>query len=351
MISKTMFENAFNQCNEVHYNELINGNNLIENILFCIIEDLGVSKNYEFTDFEIMKIIKHTNKYLIKCGYLINNEEYLFSIHKIFYKHLDINFKQVFDLLLEAKVKFSVPHDYLYYFKILEKQFNNNNIEINSNINRLLTKSEFKYIECKDYIKVKRTENKYINNVDYENINDKRMTTYYLTSDAFKKILMRSTNTDKYCDYFILIERVFTYYKDYIIKGQEIIKEKGEIRFNKVLKDNENFEIKLKQQTFMNKLLQKKNEDYENEINEKELELFYLKDIEDKYFDEEFENKNLQKAIKKKEKELDEKDKLIEYLNDENNKLKEVNLYLEGENDDLHNQLNELEMQMEELQN
>lgn len=338
-MSSIDFNKIFNPINEVHYGEIIKEHSLIRNVLYCILDDIYTQikrKNYKFTEIEIFKILNHANKYIIDCKTLLDLDVYLYAVHDTFFSDMDINFKKSLEKLFYSKVHFPIDHIELQNYGILS----NINKDI-SHLKRLI--KTYNYIEDIDFIRVKRTEkNNYRKDIDY--IPNDKLTTYYFTTNCFKKILIRAVNTDKYANYYLLLERVYVYYNNYIHQAQQKIIEKGRIEFN-----NYEFysEKKIKHLELQKELLQNLNHELNETCDELSLQVHDLKDIEES-FDEEVES-NLELINK-----VSNLEKLI--LNDKSKdkhivKLQKLYDLSEEENDDLRTQIQELELKIDDLNN
>jgi len=333
------FNKIFNPINEVHYGNIIKDHSLIRNVLYCILDDIYTqikTKNYKFNEIEMFKILNHANKYIIDCKTLLDLDVYLYAVHDTFFSDMDISFKKSLEKLFYSKVHFPVDHIELQNYGILN--------HIDKNIGHIKTLLiQYNYIEGIDFIKVKRTEkNNYRKDVDY--ISNDKLTTYYFTTSAFKKILIKSKNTDKYANYYLLLERVHVYYNNYIHQAQKKIIENGRIEFN-----NYEFysEKKIKHLELQKELLQNLNHELNETCDELSLQVHDLKDIEES-FDEEVESNlelinkvsNLEKLIQDDK----SKDQLII-------KLQKLYDLSEEENDDLTIKIQELELKIDELNN
>lgn len=218
------FDEAFNISHKILFKSIINktyflkDDQLFEQILTRIIKRIKLSTpdNYIFSDYDIIKIVNFANKSMIEFNKLLDLDKYFYCIHKFFYSELDISFKNDLFYLIYSDIRYPVDHMQLQKYGI----FKNLDRDIN-NLSRYIEKNN--YIEGKDFIKIKRTErNDYKKNIDY--IPTNKLTTYYFTPQCFKRILLKSTNcNDIYINYFLLLEQIYNFYKDYIIQMQSYI--------------------------------------------------------------------------------------------------------------------------------
>ena len=336
-MSSIDFNKIFNPINEVHYGDIIKDHSLIRNVLYCILDDIYTQikkKEYKFNEIEMFKILNHANKYIIDCKTLLDLDVYLYAVHDTFFSDMDISFKKSLEKLFYSKVHFPVDHIELQNYGILS------NIDKNTgHIKRLI--ETYKYIEGIDFIKIKRTEkNNYRKNIDY--LSNDKLITYYFTTTCFKQILIRAVNTDKYAKYYLLLERVYVYYNNYIHQAQQKIIEKGRIEFN-------NFEFysekKIQNLELQKELLQNLNHELNESCDELYLQVHDLKDIEDRYDEEADSNLELISKVSDLESKIKDdksKDKLII-------KLQKLYDLSEEDNDDLRTQIQELELKIDEL--
>ena len=154
--------------------------------------------------------IQNFNQQLIDDEIELTIIDYVKKLNEQFY-NIDISFIDEFIDLVE-KEGFVIHHN------MLEK---NEVIVINNNtghVKRLLDQHSFK--EGKDYKTCCPDQ-------------DSRLE-YPLKSDVFKKILIRSKNTDKYADYYLILEKAIKYYNQYQI--QKLNKKLQSICEDRVLK-------------------------------------------------------------------------------------------------------------------
>ena len=221
------FDETFSTHHNVLFKSVINksyylkDDQLFEQILLRIIKriKLQTPDNYIFSDYDIIKIVNFANQSMHQFNKLLDLDKYFYCIHKTFYSDLDISFKNDLFNLIYSDIRYPVDHMQLQKYGILsiaDKKI--------SDVTRLI--ETYKYIEDIDFIKVKRTEkNNYRKDIDY--IPNDKLTTYYFTPQCFKRILLKSSN-NIYINYFLLLEQIYNFYKDYIIQMQfYIIKNRG----------------------------------------------------------------------------------------------------------------------------
>ena len=124
--------------------------------------------------------------------------DYVNAINVIYNQPIDLSF---IDELMGYITQYipCVPHTLLVKYGV----FTSNNV---SNHVRLALE-KYNYVEGVDF--------KLANVRELENGKTYHKKIYYLTPTIFKKMLMRSKNSDKYADYYILLETSIKYYSDY----------------------------------------------------------------------------------------------------------------------------------------
>jgi len=133
----------------------------------------------------------------VKC----NINEFFKMIQSNFYKELDISFMDYFLSLIAKKNEFCVDHIKLQEYKVI----NTNNKS--SDILRAL--NQFNLEENVDYL---------LRNVAQQSESSrgiKYAKEYKLTPKAFKLCLIRAKNSKIYANYYLMLEEVFYYYKEY----------------------------------------------------------------------------------------------------------------------------------------
>jgi hypothetical protein len=136
-----------------------------------------------------MNKFEEFNKECIDLQRELTLEEYFSEIIETYYTENSILFKELFEY--SKNTGFSIYQDDLLKYGLIKSE------DINE-IKRYL-KSE-NLIKERDYF-IKTFGNK-------ENV--------ILSQDSFKKCLMRAEHTDKYCDYFLVLEKIYVYYNEYI---------------------------------------------------------------------------------------------------------------------------------------
>ena len=151
--------------------------------------------------------IQEFNTYLSNNLKNVKLNEYFKEIHSKFYSELDISFMEYFlELCNYSEDEFVVEHAKLQEFGVL------NNINTSAKINRTLERLKLKNNE---HFKVSQLGQP----VKQGGFSVKN--TYTLTPYAFKLCLIRSYNTTKYSDYYLLLEQVFKNYQEYQIIYQK----------------------------------------------------------------------------------------------------------------------------------
>jgi hypothetical protein len=332
------FHLLFSSKNSSDYQHIIYDFTLIRNVLYRIVHNAKEQINedkYKFTEFEIFKIIQHTNKYILWTKTLIDIDTYLEAVHDTFFSELNIGFKNKLSEIFQSKIFYPIDHEELETFGIL---FNiDNHI---GNVTKLIKR--YNFIEDQDYIKIKRNEeNKYRPDIDY--IPSEKLTTYYFTNNTFKKILLRSRNNDKYIDYYLLLERVVYYYNDYIHKAQDQIIKTGEIKFTKyeMISENEIYQLKND-----NERLERQYEEINNTCFELRDKNDDLRGYEEMYDEESDKNIKLKKELKELK---DNKEYNNEGLQKENDQLRKAIEKLHDKMNDFMDEIQDLELEIDRL--
>ena len=140
--------------------------------------------------------IQNFNQTLIDDNENITIIDYVKQLNEQFY-NIDILFIDDF-LTLVDKYECCIHHDMLYKYGVL-------NEHDTSHVKRLF--EHYKFIENVHYV----------TNPEDGGFKKgyKQQITYMLNPDAFKKCLIRSLKTDKYADYFLLLEKCIKYYNEY----------------------------------------------------------------------------------------------------------------------------------------
>ena len=133
--------------------------------------------------------IEEFNKKLVDDKSRITIIDYVKKLNDLYF-HIDISFIDDFMDLISKKECF-IEHELLLKYEIYK--FANGS----SDMKKVLEQNNA--IEGSDYIK---------------RINSDRII-YVLHPILFKKILIRSRNTDKYADYYLLLEEAVIYYNEY----------------------------------------------------------------------------------------------------------------------------------------
>lgn len=128
-------------------------------------------------------------------------DDYFKYIHSKYFKHINIDFMSYFLSLVPRKNEFCVEHIKLQEYNVL------NNIK-SCNIKDCLQK--FNLIENVHYLLLNVQQQDLSNKHGGHNKKD-----YLLTPHAFKLCLMRAKNSFEYSNYYILLEQIHYYYKDY----------------------------------------------------------------------------------------------------------------------------------------
>ena len=138
--------------------------------------------------------IQAYNQKLVNGNEVITIIEYVKKLNDTFY-HIDISFIDDFIELVD-KEGFIISHDMLFKYQILSKT---------SSTNVLISLNSY---ELEDHLHYQLSQQQVDDGRTNKNI-------YMLTSDAFKIISMRSKNSRKYAEYYLLLEKSLYYYSQY----------------------------------------------------------------------------------------------------------------------------------------
>ena len=153
---------------------------------------------------DIAKYVNATeyNDYLIKNNKRLTIIEYVKDVNSMFNK-LDINFMNEFMELVERD-DMCISHEYLKKYEVVSAK--------NTSSNDIL--KMLGYRNLKEDIDFNLRQESQVR----KNGSIVEKTVYYLTPDAFKKCLIGSNKTDKYADYFLLLEKCIKFYNQYQLK-------------------------------------------------------------------------------------------------------------------------------------
>jgi len=151
-----------------------------------------------------------------------NIEEYFINIHNKFYNNLNIEFMNYFLSLIIKKDEFCVKQEKLQEYGIINKLKS-------SNIQDCLNKFNLK--ENRDYLISNVTE------LLFSSIKYKKY--YTLTPRAFKLCLIKAKNSKVYAKYYLMLEDIFYYYKEYQIEYQNQLLFKKDVQIAIQIKKNE----------------------------------------------------------------------------------------------------------------
>ena len=146
------------------------------------------------------------NENLVSNGKQMDIVEYIKTINNVFYNY-DISDEFIDEFIgLVDKNDFVIHHQMLYKYGVLKDHNTTNHIL------RLLVNQRYKYIEGIHFIRKENSRYQPDRGADENQI---KRTDFLLQPDTFKKILMRCENTDKYADYYILLEKAIKWYQNY----------------------------------------------------------------------------------------------------------------------------------------
>lgn len=208
-----------------------------------------------------MNTIQEYNNSLIDSLNKVDLDEYFKFIINNIYKNLDITFMDYFLKLCDHDGEFYINHIKLQEFKVI------NNIK-SCNIKDCLIKSNL--VENEDY---------QVLNVQQQSESSrgiKYAKEYLLTPYAFKLCLIRAKNSKIYANYYLLLEKVFKYYKEYQTKYLEKLLSQKDDKIDNLIIENKKQSEKIdKQSEEINKLLNyaKDTNDTLHEVKEENIEL------------------------------------------------------------------------------
>jgi hypothetical protein len=149
--------------------------------------------------------------------------DYFKLVHNKYYKNINIEFMEYFLSLVSQEDTFCVNQDKLQEYKVL------NNIDTSQKILRSLEKFNLK--ENLDY----RVAN-VGQPVQQGGISIKKV--YTLTPHAFKLCLIRAKNSFEYADYYLMLEKVFYYYREYQNQYQTKLLSMKDDKIDRLLEEN-----------------------------------------------------------------------------------------------------------------
>ena len=154
--------------------------------------------------------IQEFNQNLAHNTIEINILDYTKYLNELFF-NIDISFIDLFIELID-KDECVIPHEYLKICGITQLTSGSHDVKKILNNNNAI--EEIDYV-----VEISRTA-------------DLQEKTIYVSHPTiFKKILIRSRNTDKYADYFLLLEKCIFYYSQYEkLELQEKIKQDNKIK-------------------------------------------------------------------------------------------------------------------------
>jgi hypothetical protein len=127
--------------------------------------------------------------------------DYFKLVHSKYYKNINIEFMEYFLSLIPQEDTFCVNQEKLQEYKVI------NNIDNTNNILKTLKNYELK--ENVDYL---------LRNVSQQlSSGTKHKKVYTLTPYAFKLCLIRAKNSFESANYYLMLEKVFYYYREYQI--------------------------------------------------------------------------------------------------------------------------------------
>ena len=196
--------------------------------------------------------IQQFNEFLVKENIDLTIVEYVVELNEKFYD-IDITFINEFMELIN-KDDFIIHHTMLSKYGVLKVD---DNI---GHVTRLFEQYDFK--EDVEYRKVPSHSG--------------RETTYFLKPDIFKILLIRTKNTRKYANYYIMLEKAIYYYEKYQnMKLSKTIKENNKIKLlklkNSEILDNYVFVVDNTRNTFQYATIKGSDKNIKETMNDLEL--------------------------------------------------------------------------------
>jgi hypothetical protein len=146
------------------------------------------------------KIVEFNNKLVLTTDGKYDIVKYVHNINELSEEYIELDFmNDLLELVYENKI--NIPHMMLVKYGIIS----DTNTNISSNVLQLLNNRNLK--EGKDYL--------LLNVQEQLPSGKKHRINYLLRPKAFKKCLARAKNTDKYIDYYLLLEEAIVHYRDY----------------------------------------------------------------------------------------------------------------------------------------
>jgi hypothetical protein len=155
----------------------------------------------------IFKNFEDFNIYLVNNNIKMTIKDYIECIHPHLFKHIDISILTLFLNYSKDDLLFNITESDLINFSLID---NNNNIELETFINKYKLKLDLEYRIRKINKKSNQDTNQNINTDSNKEINNKE---YKFTSRVLKKCLMKLD--DKYIDYYLLLENCIYHYTNY----------------------------------------------------------------------------------------------------------------------------------------
>ena len=147
---------------------------------------------------------------------------YFNTIHSKFYKNVNISFMDYFLSLIDKKNEFCVDHVKLQEYKVI------NTIKSSTILQSL---NGFNLEENIDY----QVHNVMQQDLQHGGSNKKE---YKLTPNAFKLCLIRAKNSKEYAKYYLMLEEIFYYYREYQNKYQLKLLSIKDDKIDQLFKDN-----------------------------------------------------------------------------------------------------------------
>jgi hypothetical protein len=203
--------------------------------------------NYNNSKTEDMSTIQEYSLKLANKMIEYNIKEYFNKIHHKFYSDLNIDFMDYFLSLIPKKHEFCVEQEKLQEYHVL------NSVDTSQKILRALEKFNLK--ENVDYLLANvGQQSETSRGIKYSKV-------YTLTPHAFKLCLIRAKNSFEYANYYLMLEEIFYYYKEYQTQYQEAI-------ISNISKDNKSLHSKIDEQTKQMTAILKENKDQTKQIEE-----------------------------------------------------------------------------------
>jgi hypothetical protein len=161
--------------------------------------------------------------------------DYFKLVHSKYYKNINIEFMEYFLSLIPKKQEFCVEQEKLQEYKVI-------NTDKSNHILRALEKFNLK--ENEDYL---------LPNVGQQDLTAQHggsnKKEYILTPYAFKLCLIRAKNSFEFANYYLMLEEVFYYYREYQNQYQTKLLSMKDDKIDRLLEENKEQSKQMKEQS------------------------------------------------------------------------------------------------------